>query len=599
MIALLLKETQALAAYWGAFALLGLGTILFSPLSPSALDNTQSLQLADWGMQVFLVLLLSFMVGHGAVASELREGHVEFLDGLPVGRWQVYGAKLLAALAPCLFLVAVSVVADLIVLLIASPPHAIDPLQPLLLAHLVMLAAALGGLGTGLLLSWLGPLAWGVLGLALVIGSCAGIVYPPTLVWIPLVGSLGNIDWSGTTATHPWGPPIGMVLLGGLSSVLSGLLFLGPGKALVARGSGLVALLRVGMSGCLALLLVPLGALMALGLLISHGERMWKGVDVVHSQHFRVLYAPGNEVEAQQVAATVDALSAEVGRLVGHDEPISMDLELLDTPANHLGAFIGGKIRYLGGEDTLAHELAHAHARALAGPALSAQGHATQFFNEGLADWVQVQVVGGDEVSDVAAAMWKVNRTELEEIVDRRRLADKYDPRVAYELGQAFVAALVDTAGPEAPGCMLRELRLVGEDRVAALALWYGLAARCDIDLDDVRDQWVVRLERASTRLPPRLPKLRARIDHDQGLLDVRDELELGWDVWCGFRDTVDTPPEQQVWMPAHEGRCDIPYGRLSGSRFQYAVGFVLPGDPEEEEMDLRSVYLPWAEARL
>ena len=43
MIALLLKETQALAAYWGAFALLGVGTILFSPLSPSSLDSTQSL----------------------------------------------------------------------------------------------------------------------------------------------------------------------------------------------------------------------------------------------------------------------------------------------------------------------------------------------------------------------------------------------------------------------------------------------------------------------------------------------------------------------------------------------------------------------------
>ena len=62
MIALLLKETQALAAYWGAFALLGLGTILFSPLSPSSLDNTQSLQLADWGMQVFLVLLLLILL---------------------------------------------------------------------------------------------------------------------------------------------------------------------------------------------------------------------------------------------------------------------------------------------------------------------------------------------------------------------------------------------------------------------------------------------------------------------------------------------------------------------------------------------------------
>jgi hypothetical protein len=598
MIALFLKESQALLAYWAAFALLGAGTILLTPLDAGALAETQSQTLADWGVEITLVLVLSLMVGHGVVASELREGHIEFLDGLPVARWQVYATKVLASLAPCLFLVVVSLGADLAVLLSSSPPHGASPLQPLLLAHLVMLAATLGGLGIGLLISWLGPLAWGLLGLSLLVAGCAGILHPPLRVWVPLVGSLGTIDYEGTTATHPVAPLVGLLLAGFVSTLLSGLLFLGPGQALVSRGSRLVALVRVGMGGCLGLLLVPLAMLTGVGLLISHGARMWQGVRVVESQHFRVLYAPGNEVEAQDVARTVDALSAEVGHLVGHDEPIEIDLELLDTPANHLGAFTGAKIRYLGGRDTLAHELAHAHARALAGEALVTQAHATQFFNEGLADWVEAQLSGRATVSDIAGAIWRVSHPELEVIVDRDRLSERHDPRVAYELGQAFVAALVEEAGPQAPGCLLRELRGVGDERVAALALWYGLSARCGIDLDAVREGWVRQLEEAGRSLPPTLPRLRARVDHETGELFVRDEAELGWRLSCGFRDDETTEPAHQVWSGATDGRCPIPYGRLSGSRFQYTIGFVVPGDARQEALDLRTVYLPWAEAR-
>jgi len=599
MIALFLKESQALLAYWGAFALLGAATIVFAPFDADGLADTQSLFLRGWEVEVALVLLLSLLVGHGAVASELREGHVEFLDGLPVGRGKVYGAKVLASLAPCLFLVCASLVADLFQLSIARPPNAIGFVQPLLLSHGLMLVGAVAGLGVGLLLSWLGPLAWGVVGLAFVVGGCAGVVYPPTLGWVPVFGSFGAVDWRGSTATHPIGSLLGFLVLGIGATGLSGLLFLGPGQALVARGSRLVAAVRVGLGGCLGLLLVPMALLLGIALLVSHGGRLWRGVDVVHSEHFRVLYAPGNEVEAAEVARTVDALSAEVGRLVGHDEPIELDLELLDTPQNHLGAFTGAKIRYVGGQDTLAHELAHAHARALAGRPLSAQGHATQFFNEGLADWVQARIAGEPEVSDIAGAMWRTSRPELEDIVDRDRLSERHDPRVAYELGQAFVAALVDTAGPDAPGCLLRELSEVGEQRVAALALWYGLTARCGIDLDDVRDRWGVRLDEAGARLPAELPRLRARVDHEDGVLHVSDEAGLGWALHCGFRDDEESEPEHQVWRPAVEGRCDIPYGRLSGSRFQYAIGFVVSGAPEDEEADLQSVYLPWAEARL
>lgn len=594
--ALLWKETEALLPYWVAFSVLIVFNFAAVFWAPSYVEDALGVRFSNGADNAFTLGMLSLLIGHGAVAHELRDGHVEFLDALPIGRGRIFAAKVLAAALPCVVVVLASLAMDVTLAAVARPPHAVSPLQPILVMHAMMFGSAAGGLGLGMLLSWLGPLAWGVLGVMWFTAGCLGVVYPPTLGWVPLFGSYGTLQWDHGTASHPLGPPLGFAVSGVLATGLSGLLFLGPGHFLTVRGSHLVTAVRLGLGGCLGLVLWPIGALVSALLVFQHGGTLLRGVDVLPTRDFRVLYAPPDFERARVLADEVDALSAEVGALVGHPEPLHLDIELLGAPQNHLGVFTGGKIRLANSAelDTLAHELTHAHAFALAGRAGWDQQDHTHFFEEGLADWVQARIAGEPEVPDVAGAVWSTGQGRFEDLVDHDRFVARHDIRQSYVLGQAFVSALVEVAGPGSPGCLLSHLRDVGPRPVAGLALWYGLAVRCDLDLDQVRDRWEAMLEERERTLPA-LPRLRAGVVADPPSIWVRDERDLGWDLLCGFRDGPEVPPNRWVYGPAVDGTCRLPAGELAGLEFQYQVGYRLP----TSEMDgLSDVYLEWTDAR-
>ncbi|MEZ4240141.1 MAG: hypothetical protein R3F59_29115 [Myxococcota bacterium] len=228
MIALLRKETAALLPYWGAFAVLAAMNLLSGLWDHDFVLDPLGKRFDGGVGNVAVLWILSFLVGHGVVAHELREGTIEFLDALPVSRATVFGAKLLAAVLPVLGLVAASLAMDLSLVAAIRPPLSLSPLQGVLLMHAIMLASGLSGLGCGMLLSWVGPLAWGVVALLFLIGTCGSVVVPPVGDWVP-TQQLGAIAWDGPHATHPLAPPIGLLLAGLLGVGGSGLLFLGPG----------------------------------------------------------------------------------------------------------------------------------------------------------------------------------------------------------------------------------------------------------------------------------------------------------------------------------------------------------------------------------
>lgn len=598
MTALLRKESEALLPYWLAFLVLMLVNVTSVLWSGSFLGEALGERFSNGETNAVLLLVLSFLVGHGAVAHELRDGHVEFLDALPVGRAAIYAAKVVACALPCLALVLGSLAMDLSYAAVASPPHALSPLQPILVMHAMMLASAIGGLGLGMLLSWLGPLAWGVLGLAWFVAGCAGVVYRPIQGWVPALGSYGELAWDHGTASHPLCPPVAFALAGCAATVASGLLFLGPGQLLTERGSSAVAAVRYALGGCLGLALLPLGALMGLAVCFGYGGPLFRGVEVHRTEDFRVLYAPGDAEHALALAAEVDEVSRRVGVLVGNPAPLRLDVEVLGAPRNHLGVFTGGKIRLATSADAgvLAHELAHAHAWALSGPAGWDLHDHTHFFEEGLADWVGATLAGGPPVPLVAGAIRTTGQGRFEDLVDHDRYVARHDVRQSYVLGQVFVAALVEVAGAEAPGCVLGGLSRIPRGPVTGLALWYGLAARCGFDLDRVRDRWEELLDEAADALPP-LPRLRATVVTEPALaVVVRDEIGRGFPLHCGFRDRPEAEPAHWVYLPADDdGQCEVPTGHLAGATFQYQVGYELPVD--EGERGLTDVYLEWTDA--
>lgn len=599
LLPLLRKESEALMPYWVAFALLCAFNLLAALWEERFVLEPLGDRFSAGSDNATIVWILSFLVGHGAVAHELRDGHVEFLDALPISRAQVYLAKATAALLPVLMLVGASLAMDLLLCVLAEPYSARSPLQPAIVMHLVMLASGLAGLGIGALLSWLGPLAFGVLGLTLLTALCAGVLFPPVYGWLPIIGSFGDLQWSGVNASHPATSPLCHALSGMLALVASGALFLGPGRLLTDRSSEAVAWVRRGAVGCLFLLVLPLGCLSSCMAFDEHAGELWAGKRSIASAEggFRILYAPGHEERAREVAERVDGISRAIARIVGddvqHPSPW-LDVELLGAPENHLGVFTGGKIRLAtdASDAVLAHELAHAHAYSVSGPSAWYQSGSIHFFEEGLADYAEATFTGRDPVTEIAGAVADSGQARFEDLVDRQRHLERHDIRQSYELGAAFAAALAEVGGPGALPCVLDALGEVGTEPVAGLALWYGLAARCEIHLDRVLDEWSEDLRRARQRIDGPLPRLRASVVREGGVrVEVRDEEELGFPLVCGFRDGPEAEPERWIYMRAVGGACLMPPLGLSGHSVQYQVGYLLPGS---EERSLSGVYLEW-----
>jgi hypothetical protein len=591
-LALLRKEAEALIPYALGFGLLSFFSALGVLWETSMLHEGLAERLEDANFQCGIVWVMGLLVGHGAVAHEWRDGHVEFLDGLPTRRGAVYAAKVVATHALLTALVAASFSMDLTHDLLTAPPAGLSSARAIAIEHATMLVSAYTGLAAGMLLSWIGGLAWGLLVFAFAVAMCAGTVWPPLWPWMPGPGTIGTLEFTGVVASHPLGPPLWHLTAAGLAVAASGVLFGGPGRHLTAAGAGGLTVVRAGLVGCVVLAAAPLVALFLLSTGLMYGGALLEGRDELRTEHFRVLFTPSEEPRARELAAELDDISAAVAQALGVTEPLELDVELLGAPDNHLGVFTGGKIRLAHTADraVIAHELTHAYAFGLAGRAAWDHRAHTHFFEEGAADWVMSRVTGEAPVPPTAGAVFATGQVRFEELVDSAQHQKRHDITQSYVLGRVFTHALALEAGDEAPGCLFRALGTVepGTD-APGLALWYTLAATCGIDLDAAQDRWLALLAEAAGALGP-VPVLRTRWEADT--LVVTDELGLGWRLHCGFRDDRDGEPSHWVYVPADaDGRCAVPARVQVGHSFQAQVGFEVPGTT-----DRGTVFLPWTD---
>ena len=244
-------------------------------------------------------------------------------------------------------------------------------------------------------------------------------------------------------------------------------------------------------------------------------------------------------------------------------------------------------------ENTLAHELTHAHAFLLEGKATWAQQSHTHFYSEGLAMWVAADALGHDPgPPHLAGAIWATDQARFDELVESARHQARHDITQSYVLGQVFVDALIGVAGPEAIPCVSRALGAVGEREVPGLALWYGLAETCRFDLDAVQDRWRAELAASAAALPP-LPRMSASVVGDEVRVTVDPP---GAALRCGFRgEATDEVIRWRYEAADPGGVCRIPNDVRAGPTFQYQVGVDLQA-PEGEPY--RTLFLPWTDAR-
>ncbi len=593
--ALLRKESAAVAPHWFVALALVASSSLLSAIGTDLVLEALSQRFDGWEVSNFLAFMIAFAVGHTLVAPEFAEGQIEFLDSLPTSRPVLFGTKALAAFFPCLAIVLGSLLTDTVFAWLVPGPPGSEVWRTVWLGNAILLSGALGGLGLGMLLSWLRGLAWGVLILGFVVGLVLGVIFPTVQAFVPLFGTWGTIEFIDGQPTHAVAPLVVWASVGIFGIVTSFLLFVGPGARLTRQGSWMTGGIRIGVMGCLSLLVLAFGALSLLGLLFRAPELLGESIAVHETEHFRVLYRPSDEAHVLATVADLEQLSRDVGARVGNDQPLSIDIEFLGAAQNHGGVFTGGKIRLRRDADrnTVAHEMAHAHAFQLQGPAAWHQRSHVRFFEEGLASWVAADLTDRPAVPGVAGVIHAKDPVALDLLVEDDRFSTERDLAQAYPLGQAFVAALDNVGGVEARACVLREVGAIGSERIAGLALWVTLSDRCGFALDAVVVEMERLLDEVAAQFPPG-PDLEASVVGEQLVVEQvwpTGTPSMPIDVVCRFRDMPDSDVAHYEHVFVRDGTCGIPTWRLSGTTFEYQVGFVL--GPDE------TVYDRWITAPL
>ncbi len=594
MIALLLKELDGVRAYMYA-VLASLVFVAFDHLLPEAAawvrPEILSHGVVDW---VFLSGLLAFSLGHTLVAVEYTEGHIEFLDGLPVRRWQVFLSKVLAVCVPMTLLVVGTVAIKALTLWGLGTPFSEAAVEALFVYGLRLSLVLVAFSSLGLAASWMGGLGWGVLFVMLFGLLILSVAAPSTRPYV-IVESMHDIDWNGSRPVHQWGPVIVWGLISAFSVTLSGLLFLGPGRWLVKQGSWSGAFVKFGGLGCGGLLFVLVLALASLDLVFVKASELMSPTDRVSTEHFRFLYNTRDSAEAQALIAEADAISDTLAEQMGNDKPMYLEIELLGAGRAHAGRFLGGKIRMALGEDardTLIHELAHAHAFAISSWAVEHQFDHVRFFEEGLASYYEGKNSTSDKDYRWAAGVWATDQARFDLLVEDGLRGETHDSDQAYALGEQFVLALDQEYGSGAVACVLRALGDVGDADISGLSLWVETFGRCDYDLDRVVARYDSNLEEEARSLPSPLPEIAGRMDRLGDRFLLTDRNDTGLELLCRYRDAVDTERFQwEVRNAGIGGVCGIP-GTMSGSSFQVQFGFKL-------DSEAWPIFYPWTTTEL
>ena len=592
---LLFKELLALRPYVSACALMGLVLVISDLVTPEA---TLGLAVAiTEGMDSWLILsgTLAFAVGHAQVAPELTRGHIQLLDALPISRAAVYAAKLVAGLAVVALILAVTAAArGAFIALVASDADA-SPAAVLMQLVLQHGAALLAFYAAGLLLSWLGALGWALFVLAFmalfVVAEAA-----PGLRPLSLFHGYGTVRFIRGAPTSAAWPALLWLGLGVAQAGLSGLIFLGPGDALVQGGSRLVPFLKKSAIGLVAGLLLLLAAGSAIAL-ATRGSLSW-GSDVVDIGRFRVLIPnhvyPGR-AEAEALLGQLEPLDAAARGVLGVEAPLTLDVELAGGGRYHAGRYTGGKIRMAWDHEapvTFAHELTHAYAHAVAGDGLHRHHDHLRFFNEGLAMWVAERAVGTSTASDPfrawAGAIHTLGHHHFDPLTEDRQRARVLDPFEPYPLGLAFVEALVDAHGPEAPRCVLTQVGLLPDEDLMGLAVWYRMMAGCRFDLPAVLTAYERRLATYAQRWPApvRLRSVTPATELGDPVLQVDER--PGEPLVCRFRSRTDAKPADLDERRVEAGRCEVGTIDTHRDTISYPLGLRLPTG--------WVVYGPWAE---
>jgi hypothetical protein len=582
-------------------------TVLLMPSEQQSLGHEFT---AGSTFQALFVFGLAFAIGSGLLVREIDGGTLQFLDGLPVTRSRVFGAKLLCGILVLLIEPFGETLLNAAVHLLVR--DSLDyPLHPwLLVTHFGLMAVVgVAGLCLGLLLGFMRFIGWLMLALGIVVvnllkheaPSLGALLDPTALLARHFVGDHWPLPWATL------GVQLGLALLCcllalGLFNGADGILARFVRWRASGRLSARVALpllwfvLGTGALGGGAYLMVKqASADRKTEAAMSYGAQ-FKPIAAGHanSRHYTFSYPVLSGERVNALVGSADKVFEDVAALLKIDGGAPIDVDLGGTTPNHSGTAYYDRIRMYVGTTSpnkvLAHETSHVFAQRLAGGEKVRELVSMVVFNEGLASWVESRLSGGNGVSEeaelVAAIVSARHMIKPRQLADLAEMARGGDEELKYPLGAILIDQFVRRYGPAAPSRLLRTLaRADFPHNLHGYVLWQTAFQLSGFDVDLVFDDYARHLKQLELKYAPQIAELarpRGRLvtvdDSLKLVLQVDTRLPSEWTLLARLRPTDDSPDDQfshLIMLPytSTEAMATVPVERLVNDQVCFQPG--------------------------
>jgi hypothetical protein len=290
------------------------------------------------------------------------------------------------------------------------------------------------------------------------------------------------------------------------------------------------------------------------------------------TRHYEFSYPADRSTVALQLAERADGIFERVHQLLGVELGAAIAVDASGSMDNTLGTAFFGRIRLQLDEEperTLAHETAHVVSRRIAGNTVASLWQRTSVLDEGLATWVERQLMAAAGPDSGLFALGTLHtRRELliAELFDEVRFSALRGPEIKYPAGEVLIKAAVRLYGEAS---LLRLLRAFADARLPkdlqGEELWQTSFQLAGMDLAAVVDEFYREVagyaEQYAAEIAE-LPRVRVRlITYEdtigvQTLLDVEPseqlELQLRFkpepDSALDLLENVETQPFQPVF---------------------------------------------------
>jgi hypothetical protein len=586
-----------------------------------------------YGLSAHCILLaiIAFTLAQGLLMRERAEDTLEFLDALPVSRTQVFFSKFFVGW----LLLSLWVVIDAAIYFglhyWSRESHNPELFPQFWTARLVILLwMNFVYLSIGVAASFIGRF-----GLLLIAFLILGVFIlkergePMAALIDPF--AVGDIEFDGNEIVMPW--KILRVQLGiGIASLFLALLaFLRLAMPRSSGGFWRKAAMPIFVVGCILFTGVWITYLFAYAFsdeemagavamqtaepqFISHEQSRTRTDDFVF------IYPNSSAGTAETLIAESAATHATVTDFLKVEPRSDLVIDMTSTSPGHAGVAFWKRIRInLGSPPTKAnpsavfgHELTHVYIDQISENRLSDRFNSTRFFHEGLASYIEHRFFREPErlgdIRRIAAAAYDRKQVRFENIVSSSTLSSQHTSEWVYPLGEAFVSAVVDRFGDDAPQKLVRAFaRADAPQGLRSMTLWQDTFQSCGYNLEEAIAEFFSLLEQ-DTKITYRdwldqLPRLSGEVIRDGDRVGVRitrhsespgAELDPK-NLLCRFRSTATTPDHENHFSQADEdGIAWTAAEHFLRGGFWYQIGY----DPPDQDL-MFPIFDPWIRSRL